>query len=149
MKEPLTLRAKNIFTFFVVLTFSIFLLTFSASAHPGRTDSKGGHTSSSTGEYHYHHGYDAHQHPNGTCPYEFDDQTRRSSGSQSPETNEADINKGKDSNDQPETISFWKKILRWFERAIPITVAGITGIYLLYTLFGSLYIFIKDLFKRK
>lgn len=38
--------------------------------HPGRTDEDGGHTDSSTGEYHYHHGFPAHQHPDGKCPYE-------------------------------------------------------------------------------
>lgn len=38
-------------------------------AHPGKTDSDGGHFDHSTGEYHYHHGYPAHQHENGTCPY--------------------------------------------------------------------------------
>lgn len=41
-------------------------------AHPGKTDSNGGHFDRSTGEYHYHHGYPAHQHENGTCPYDFD-----------------------------------------------------------------------------
>ena len=40
-------------------------------AHPGKTDSDGGHFDRSTGEYHYHHGYPAHQHENGTCPYDF------------------------------------------------------------------------------
>ena len=39
-------------------------------AHSGKTDSNGGHYDSSTGEYHYHHGYPAHQHPNGICPYD-------------------------------------------------------------------------------
>ena len=38
-------------------------------AHPGKTDSNGGHFDRSIGEYHYHHGYPAHQHENGTCPY--------------------------------------------------------------------------------
>lgn len=38
-------------------------------AHSGRTDSSGGHYNSSTGEYHYHHGYSAHQHIDGICPY--------------------------------------------------------------------------------
>lgn len=38
-------------------------------AHSGRTDSSGGHYNRSTGEYHYHHGYSAHQHPDGVCPY--------------------------------------------------------------------------------
>jgi hypothetical protein len=43
------------------------------SAHSGGTDSKGGHTNHSTGEYHYHHGYPAHSHRGGECPYEADD----------------------------------------------------------------------------
>ena len=49
-----------------------------ALAHPGRTDSSGGHTDHDSGEYHYHHGYPAHDHydmdgdgiPN--CPYDSD-----------------------------------------------------------------------------
>ena len=44
-----------------------------ALAHPGRTDGKGGHYNRDTGEYHYHHGYSAHQHDGGACPYDFDD----------------------------------------------------------------------------
>lgn len=47
----------------------------SASAHPGRTDANGGHYNHSTGEYHYHHGYPAHQHIDGVCPYDYDDRT--------------------------------------------------------------------------
>ena len=49
------------------------------SAHPGRTDSNGGHTDSDTGDYHYHHGWPAHDHydmnADGAidCPYEFID----------------------------------------------------------------------------
>lgn len=52
---------------FICLVLSI---SFVSSAHSGRTDSAGGHYDNSTGEYHYHHGYPAHQHPNGICPYE-------------------------------------------------------------------------------
>ena len=61
----------------------------SVSAHPGRTDSNGGHTDRSTGEYHYHHGYSAHDHydmdgdGDKDCPYDFDDRTGYSSGSSS------------------------------------------------------------------
>jgi hypothetical protein len=55
------------------------LLAVVALAHPGRTDSKGGHTNHSTGEYHYHHGYPEHQHPGGVCPYDFDGKTGESS----------------------------------------------------------------------
>ena len=59
----------------------VLLLCLPASAHSGGTDSAGGHIDHSTGEYHYHHGYPAHQHPDGVCPYDFDDQTGQDSGS--------------------------------------------------------------------
>lgn len=55
----------------VVALFVSVVLLATSSAHPGRTDSAGGHTNHSTGEYHYHHGEPAHQHPNGECPYEI------------------------------------------------------------------------------
>jgi hypothetical protein len=56
-----------------LIVFLMLLLLLSAPvclAHSGGTDSKGGHWNRSTGEYHYHHGYSAHQHENGICPYE-------------------------------------------------------------------------------
>ena len=68
---------------FAVCLFS--LLIDQVFAHPGRTDSRGGHTNHSTGEYHYHHGYSAHDHydmdGDGVvdCPYDFDDKTDHSS----------------------------------------------------------------------
>ena len=47
--------------------------TLCCSAHSGRTDSSGGHrdnkNKSGLGDYHYHHGYPAHLHPGGVCPY--------------------------------------------------------------------------------
>ena len=46
-----------------------FILAIIGFAHPGGTDGKGGHYDRSTGEYHYHHGYSAHQHEDGECPY--------------------------------------------------------------------------------
>ena len=67
---------KSLLCLFCVLL----LLGATASAHPGRTDANGGHYNRSTGEYHYHHGYPEHQHPNGVCPYDFDDQTNHSPG---------------------------------------------------------------------
>lgn len=57
----------------------VFSLSVTSLAHSGGTDSKGGHYNRSTGEYHYHHGYSAHQHPGGVCPYDFDDKTSHSS----------------------------------------------------------------------
>ena len=51
----------------LILFISILTMSF---AHSGKTDSNGGHYDSSTGEYHYHHGYPAHQHnADGSCPY--------------------------------------------------------------------------------
>lgn len=51
----------------------ISLFAVSASAHGGRTDANGGHhdyqNKSGLGSYHYHHGYPAHLHPGGVCPY--------------------------------------------------------------------------------
>lgn len=63
------------------------ILSVSVFAHPGGTDSSGGHYRGNTGEYHYHHGYPAHQHYDKDgdgildCPYDFDDKTGSSSGS--------------------------------------------------------------------
>ena len=60
----------------------ICLLTIPASAHPGGTDSSGGHYDHSTGEYHYHHGYGPHEHEDLDgdgdldCPYELPKDTK-------------------------------------------------------------------------
>lgn len=56
-----------------LLTVILALAIVPAYAHSGRTDGKGGHYNRSTGEYHYHHGYPAHSHTNGICPYENKD----------------------------------------------------------------------------
>lgn len=56
----------------ILVVICIVLCSFPVFAHSGRTDAKGGHYDRSTGEYHYHHGYSAHQHPGGVCPYEDD-----------------------------------------------------------------------------
>ena len=75
--------SRRFFSLFF-LTILILAIVFSPSsvfAHSGRTDSQGGHYNHSTGEYHFHHGYPAHQHTDGNCPYEFDDKTNHSSGS--------------------------------------------------------------------
>ena len=58
-----------------VAIFSIPIIVF---AHPGKTDEYGGHYDWKTGEYHYHYGYPAHQHIDGYCPYDYDDQTDHS-----------------------------------------------------------------------
>lgn len=70
---------------------AIFVLACSLTvyAHPGRTDSNGGHWNRSTGEYHYHHGYSEHDHydmdgdGDADCPYNFVDKTTTNSGNTS------------------------------------------------------------------
>lgn len=74
-----------ILSILVTLTATVAYTTLAVNAHPGRTDSNGGHTDHSTGEYHYHHGYSAHDHYDMDgdgdldCPYDFDDKTSHSS----------------------------------------------------------------------
>lgn len=62
---------KRILFLFLALSLSFSTLAF---AHGGRTDEYGGHHDynnvSGLGSYHYHHGHEAHLHPNGVCPYE-------------------------------------------------------------------------------
>ena len=62
--------SKYKFSFCIIAVLLILIASLvPAFAHSGKTDSSGGHYDSSTGEYHYHHGYSAHSHPNGECPY--------------------------------------------------------------------------------
>ena len=64
---------KHFIFFFIILALLGLIIT--VEAHSGRTDESGGHYDRSTGEYHYHHGYPAHQHNNGICPYGHNDNT--------------------------------------------------------------------------
>lgn len=79
IKPMKSLLLKSI-SFFIAVSICVLFIT-TASAHGGRTDANGGHYDRATGEYHYHHGYSAHQHPGGVCPYSYDDQTDHSSSS--------------------------------------------------------------------
>lgn len=66
------MKKKIIKLFMVMLV--LFVIPVSVFAHSGRTDSSGGHhdnkNKSGLGSYHYHHGYPAHLHPGGVCPYD-------------------------------------------------------------------------------
>lgn len=61
-----TIRALTAVLIFAVLACLLITVCY---AHSGRTDSKGGHYDRKNGGYHYHHGYPAHDHPDGKCPY--------------------------------------------------------------------------------
>lgn len=73
----------------ILVLFTVSCLPICAFAHPGNTNDDGGHYDRSTGEYHYHHGYPAHDHYDMDgdgiidCPYDFDDKTGENSGSSS------------------------------------------------------------------
>lgn len=76
----------NLIILSVTLIFCFLLIPDFSFAHSGSLDSNGGHWDRSTNEYHYHHGYEAHQHPDGVCPYNFVDNANRSNGDSAGET---------------------------------------------------------------
>jgi len=89
----------------VLLLILLPLFMLAAQAHPGKTDANGGHIDHETGEYHYHHGYPAHDHYDmdgdgiKDCPYDFDDQTGQNSGNSN-----GNSNSSSDNNDFPNTV---------------------------------------------
>lgn len=82
------MKSKTLVYSFLILA----LFVSSASAHAGKTDANGGHYNRATGEYHFHHGYSAHQHTGGVCPYDFDDQTGINSGGPSSGSSQTSTN---------------------------------------------------------
>ena len=79
-----------------LITLAVVFIAVHVFAHPGRTDSYGGHTNHSTGEYHYHHGYPEHDHYDMDrdgdidCPYDFRDNTKENRSGQSGDTKTPD-----------------------------------------------------------
>lgn len=117
----------------IVLAVLLLSLSVVVFAHPGRTDSNGGHTDQDTGEYHYHHGYSAHQHSDLDddgdldCPYEFDDKTGSSGNKTGSSGIKTDTSK-KDTVSKKETVSnkksssFWETILACALGLLPIVL---------------------------
>lgn len=68
-------RLSSVLLFFCFLI----LLSFVIFAHSGNTDKNGGHYDSISDEYHYHHGFPAHQHIDGECPYDFENKAAAAS----------------------------------------------------------------------
>ena len=89
-----------------------FCLTLICSAHAGRTDENGGHYDRGSGEYHYHHGYPAHQHTDGKCPYDFDDRTGEDSGSPSSGSNSRPHGSGNSGTSSSSGTSSWSPFWR-------------------------------------
>lgn len=119
-----------------VLVLAAVLCLGSASAHPGRTDANGGHHVTATGEYHYHHGYPAHQHPGGVCPYaeteeeksiqERLDDTIKSGGGDSQAINTAEPEQEKAKNQTGGLIALGAFVTIFF--VLPLLSAIIEGI---------------------
>ena len=69
---------RKVVTAIALFSVLLSIVPITSSAHSGKTDSNGGHYNRSTGEYHYHHGYSAHDHydmdgdGSEDCPYKFD-----------------------------------------------------------------------------
>lgn len=103
------------------------LLSLPVFAHSGRTDSKGGHNG--PGGYHYHHGYPAHQHEGGECPYDFDDRTGESSGTSSSSSEE--------DKEEPEEEEhpFWA-FLKGFFKVVLYIFLGIVALFLIVGFFS-------------
>lgn len=127
------------------------IIALTAYAHQGRTDGSGGHTDHSTGEYHYHHGYPAHDHYDMDgdgdidCPYDFNDQTDHSSSGRTeitPDSGDAikpDVQKG---DSKPNKLSFSDLVLKVFEHLLIAVATWLGSSYFLYYIF--MFVFGED-----
>lgn len=112
------LKKSAVLSILSVLLISLIIPVF---AHPGSLDANGGHYDRNTGEYHYHHGYSAHQHTNGECPYDFKDNanteynpnTNSSSSSSSYKFSEPTT---RNQNKNSAKVSIFTVIKNWFSR---------------------------------
>lgn len=92
-------------------------------AHSGRTDGSGGHYDKSNGDYHYHHGYSAHEHydmdgdGSADCPYSFDNRTE---------------DKGNEYDDEDEkNVTFWDVPKAMLTELLPAIAIGLFSSYFL------------------
>lgn len=80
------MKQRNIKLITLTIILAITSNSLTSFAHSGRTDSNGGHKDnknvSGLGNYHYHHGMEAHLHPNGVCPYSDDSSSTSNSAAQ-------------------------------------------------------------------
>ena len=132
--------ATLLFTY-VDVTFNTSILTISAEAHSGRTDSSGGHkdnkNKSGLGSYHYHCGGNpAHLHKNGVCPYDtssINTTTKSSSKSKASTTLIKSVQKelnelGYDCGTADGFMGKkTKKVLKQYQEDYGLTVDGIIG----------------------
>ena len=70
---------KFIIILLSILILGCFVTSFLVSSHSGKTDEYGGHNDNINGGYHYHHGLPEHQHPNGVCPFDYEEEPEKES----------------------------------------------------------------------
>lgn len=121
----------------VALIFIWSVFPIAVSAHPGGTDAAGGHRNHSTGEYHYHHGYSAHDHYDmdgdgiADCPYNFDDQAGANSGKSTGGTSYSNLYSN-DGSSETETVYIDREVIKevpftpqWIKWALAISIIWI------------------------
>lgn len=127
----------------------LLILSITAHAHPGRTDSSGGHHDRSSGGYHYHHGYSEHQHYDmdgdgkKDCPYDFKDNTNHSD-STSAGSSYSTMPNNKTTYEEPtppeKTVFDWIGDIVFFGFVVPLFF-----VYFLYMFYGIGKILIGDI----
>ena len=103
--------------FLLPILCALICLSFTVSAHSGRTDDEGGHHSGSG--YHYHHGYPAHDHENGECPYDFHNNEKENYNSGNSSSDDEDEEEYTTEEHTTSTIKYdneeIKNEISWFE----------------------------------
>lgn len=134
---------------------SILMVTFASiftMLHGGGTDGNGGHYVGGSGDYHYHHGYPAHDHYDIDgdgfidCPYNFDDQSdhKASEYETETETNNSQVVEQNKPNETERKITF-KDFLGSLLAAIVILSCPI--IAMLICLFGAIAMIFGKVYK--
>ena len=130
---------RKLFSAFISILICI-LFVLEVSAHPGGTDSDGGHWDYDAGEYHYHHGYTAHSHydmdGDGAvdCPYDFVDRTDSHSGTSNGGSSYSSRSYNDSSNTRIVTVYEDREVIKEVP-VIPIWIkwaAGLSIVWILY-----------------
>lgn len=112
------MRKHNI----IFVLFLLFALSISVSAHPGRTDSNGGHYNRDTGEYHYHNGeYAGQNQDNDTYTYSYSEFVGPTND-YSYNSKYTDTITDKNANTDNQKNTFGEKVFIWLIMCIPLSL---------------------------
>ena len=139
-------RFQKILIIWILLISVFFSVVY---AHSGRTDSNGGHYVGGTSEYHYHHGYPAHDHIDGVCPYRLNENVTKKNNISDSIISDKDDNKN---NDKVIKSNIEVNNKKNNEKSTFNTIIGIffLSIFVIIPLFGEIYYSIRDkYFDRK